>query len=250
LISEELPYSKTQVWDFTGEPVEGEGIVEFRLLYGGRLLGASRNDTRAKMKHELRREFHPQLRQLWASNRNLDEYARHQCGWYTSKIAQENSSYTVAQNKLQSMTNEDFRKIGIEGISHRWERNGFFFVPLITEELALRCSIDILFLRPENPKFVMQSGDLDARVKTVFDALRIPANLDETGGMGPQEDEKPFYVLLEDDKLISEIRVTCDELLTLPKERAMNPNDSFLVIQVRLKMISRTSSNTLSYLFD
>jgi hypothetical protein len=51
---------------------------------------------------------------------------------------------------------------------------------------------------------IMLSGDMDARIKTVFDALRIPANLDEAGGVGPQGDEDPFYCLLQDDKLISE----------------------------------------------
>jgi 1,2-phenylacetyl-CoA epoxidase catalytic subunit len=41
-----------------------EGMI-FRLTYEGILLGASRQDTRARHKHEIRRKFHPQLRQLW-----------------------------------------------------------------------------------------------------------------------------------------------------------------------------------------
>ena len=62
----------------------------------------------------------------------------------------------------------------------------------------------------------------------------MPKNLDETGGQGPQDGEEPFYVLLEDDKLISEVRVTTDQLLLLPKERELNQNDAFLVIHVKL----------------
>jgi hypothetical protein len=77
-----------------------------------------------------------------------------------------------------------------------------------------------------------------------------PANLGETGGMGPQEDETPFFCLLSDDKLISGVSVTCDDLLVLPKERNVNPNDAFLVMHVQIKNISRTSSTTLAYLFD
>ncbi len=80
----------------------------------------------------------------------------------------------------------------------------------------------------------MQGGDLDARIKTVFDALRLPDSLDEAGGIGPQQDEEPFFCLLQDDKLISEIKVNTDELLVLPKEREVKANDAFLVIHVKL----------------
>jgi integrase len=54
---------------------------------------------------------------------------------------------------------------------------------------------------------LIKSGDIDGRLKTIFDALRMPKNLDETARQKPQDDEDPFFCLLEDDKLISEIRV-------------------------------------------
>jgi len=200
--------------------------MEFRLLYSGRVLGAKKNNPRPEVKHALRREFHPQLRRLWESDKRLSEYARHHCGPWVQRVP-----YEETQNK----TNEQFTQIGIQCISDNWARNGFNFVPLVTEELCLRCSVHILFLRPDETEYVMQSGDLDARVKTIFDALRMPANLSETGGMGPQDDETPFFVLLEDDKLISSVSVTCDRLLVLPKERAMHASDAFLVIRVRVK---------------
>lgn len=229
---------------YTGDRFDGENLLEFRLLYSGRVLGASKNDTRAEMKHALRREFHPQLRQLWGSNRNLDQYARHHTRPWMIKNPDQ---VGIAQ---ATFTNEQWRQIGIGCISENWQRGKYNFVPLVTEELGLRCRLDILFLRPESPQYVMKGGDLDARVKTIFDALRIPANLDETGASDPQEDETPFFCLLSDDKLISSLSVTCDDLLVLPKERNVNPNDTFLVVHVQLSMISRSSSTTLSYLFD
>jgi hypothetical protein len=213
--------------------------VEFRLLYSGRLLGANRESPRPEVKHALRREFHPQLRRLWNCNRSLDQFARYQ------QLAPWMKKHPGVD--IQKLTTDDFRQTGIDCISYQWERAGFNFVPLITADLCLRCSIDILFLRPEEPRYVMQGGDLDARLKTVFDALRIPANLKETGGMLPQEDETPFFCLLEDDKLISEISVTSDELLILPKERAMNPNDCFLVIHVKLLPTQRAQ---FSWVFE
>jgi hypothetical protein len=202
--------------------------VEFRLLYSGRLLGANKKNTRAKEKHELRRAFHPQLRHLWSTNRNLDQLARLRTQPWMERHP---------ELDFQAMTNEDFRRGGIEAISYQWGRAGYRFVPLVTDEFSLRCNISILFLRPEEPGNIMQSGDLDARLKTVFDALRIPNNLEEAGGIGPQEDECPFFCLLQDDKLISQVAVTTDQLLVLPRERHVNPNDVFLVIHVELRPI-------------
>jgi hypothetical protein len=91
-----------------------------------------------------------------------------------------------------------------------------------------------MFLRPEEDRFVMKSGDLDGRLKTLFDALRIPNNAGETGNVGPQADETPLFCLLEDDRLISEVRLYTDQLLLLPGEREVKANDTFAVIHVKL----------------
>jgi hypothetical protein len=139
------------------------------------------------------------------------------------------------------------RTAGLNRIAFTFERNGYGFVPLVTEEKFLRCSLDILLLRPGEPKLIRNSGDLDAKVKTVFDALKMPASLDECGGIGPQEDETPFFCLLQDDKLISEIKVSSDELLALPLTREPKPNDAFLVIRVKLLPVQRT---LYSYIFE
>ncbi len=84
---------------------------------------------------------------------------------------------------------------------------------------------------------IIQGGDLDNRIKTVFDALRIPKGLEEMDG---KVQEEPIYCLLEDDRLISEFRVRSDSLLLLPEETVASPNDVFLVIDVRLS--TRASS--------
>jgi hypothetical protein len=86
----------------------------------------------------------------------------------------------------------------------------------------------------EQSNYVMQGGDLDGRLKTLFDALRLPDNVAEAGGVGPGEDENPFFCLLQDDKSISEVSVTTDQLLVLPHEREVKPNDAFLVIHVQI----------------
>jgi hypothetical protein len=52
---------------------------------------------------------------------------------------------------------------------------GWNFVPLVTAELSLLCNLEILMLRRVDPgKLIQSSGDIDNRIKTLFDALQIP----------------------------------------------------------------------------
>ena len=220
--------------------------MEFRLLYAGRLPGSSSNKN-PEAKHVIRREFHPQLRQLWKSDHNLDEWARRQV---TAKEVDEinTASKVGTGKKWDEHTNEDIRHLGLKTLSEKWVRCGYKFVPLVTEEMFLRCSLDIMLLRPEEPHMIMTSGDLDSRVKTIFDALRIPTNAGETAGQGPLDDETPFYCLLSDAKLISSISVTTGKLLTLPEERQVHQHDAFVVVHVKLQPTPRKWD--FGYLFE
>jgi hypothetical protein len=212
----------------SGESIESENLMEFRLLYQGELFATSRNDTRAKHKHALRRSFHLQLRRLWGLNANLREY--------------------VLRKSLQSFpeghTNEERFNLGIQAIGKEWSRAGYDLVPLVLPEFALRCSLDILLLRPEDDTFIFERGDIDGQIKTLFDALRIPDHVSETGGSAPDADEKPLFCLLQNDKLISEVRVTADQMLLLPGTREPKANDAFVVIYVKLNhKTARTFDN-------
>lgn len=215
----------TQVFTGNGEPLEECVLIEFRLLYVGDLPPSSNHNRRPKEKHEIRRQFHPQLRRLWTTQSNLTQLASNK---YIESFPKSQLG-VVGRKPLD----ERFRE-GLGIIGKKWSRAGYDFVPLVTEDLALRCSIEILLLRPGDKPLLFEQGDIDGQLKTLFDALRIPANLGETGGIGPQEDESPFFCLLEDDRLISEVKVTSDELLLLPGQRETQPNDSFAVINVKL----------------
>ena len=216
-----LPYRR--VFVNTGDPIEETDLVEFRLLYSGELLAASREDTRAAHKHEIRRTFHPQLRRLWNLENNLRKLA--QLYWGRSLKGKKNYAIPSEQEIFEQ---------GIRSFSENWGRNGFKFVPLVTDEMALRCSLDILLLRPQEKRFIFTQGDIDGQVKTLFDALRIPKNFAEAGGIGPQQDETPFFCLLEDDRLVTEVRVLADQLLLLPSQRDCKATDSFVIIDVKL----------------
>ena len=90
---------------------------------------------------------------------------------------------------------------------------GFNFVPLVTNELDLLCGIEILLLRPDRPGSIVWAGDIDNRIKTLLDAMRIPEADENYSQMSPTSDERPFYCLLEDDKLITKVSVETDRLL-------------------------------------
>jgi len=218
VVTPAVKYSpETYVEIGSGEPIESENLMEFRLLYEGELLPCTNSKRRSSEKHAIRRVLHPQLRRLWQVKNNLRQLTYHD---------------PVGADKP---SNEQERfDLGIARIGERWSRAGYQLIPLVTAEMALRCSVEILLLRPEEKRLIFEQGDIDGQLKTVFDALKIPLNLDETGGMGPQEDETPFYCLLEDDRLISEVTVKADQLLLLPHERKVKANDAFVVIHVKV----------------
>jgi hypothetical protein len=216
----------TEELEFDAWPIKGGGeIVEFRLIYNGRLPAASASDTRSVDKHRIRKELHKQLKELWKVCPPLSE-------WSVQKVPAQNSPTGKESTVLQV-------------IAHNWQRNGFRFAPIVTEGHALACELSVLFLRRDAPgKVITQGGDIDNRIKVLFDALRMPKDGSEIGGAVPDADEDPFFVLLEDDALITKISVTTDRLLT-PLLSSDSKHDVHLIIGVKVKVItvSRYLSN-------
>ena len=103
-------------------------------------------------------------------------------------------------------------------MNQMFNHDGSGWLPMVTEANGLICKLDILMLRHGQPGRVL--FDVDNRLKTVFDALRKAKAPNELGAgarngqhVTPGPDENPFYVLLEDDKLITHLSVTTDTLL-------------------------------------
>jgi len=127
-----------------------------------------------------------------------------------------------------------------DGLAQLFNRGKYRFVPLVPEYLNLTCSLDVLFLRPDPPGRLIQTADIDARLKTLFDALKVPNDTDQLGkykDQEPQLDEDPFYCLLEDDQLITHISVKTG-ILFEPTPDAVSQNeiknDARLVIDVHI----------------
>jgi hypothetical protein len=198
------------------DPDKG-AVLEFRLTYQGLLMSASNNSPNAAHKHDIRKCFHPQLKRLWEIVPHLN--APHKGIWPT-------------QIWVGSRPPEPPPRS--EELAAKYTFNAFNFVPLVTEELSLICGIEILYLRPGYPGEIVHAGDIDNRIKTLFDALRIPQSGQLDVDAIPSEDEKPFYVLLEDDKLVTRLSVETDTLLS-PTGKWPNKNDARLIITVKLR---------------
>jgi len=176
--------------------------MEFRLFYRGPLKSNGGPDQ----KQAIRRYFHKQLQKLWKQVPLKD------FGDFLNPNPKQGEITLV-------------EKVG-----------DFQFVPLVSERIHLIAEIDILFLRPEEPgAIVTQSGDIDNRLKTLFDSLRMPKDKTEIPkGDNPKEGETPFFCVLQDDFLITSFSVISDRLLV-----EANPSEVVLIIEVRVD-VTRT----------
>jgi len=96
----------------------------------------------------------------------------------------------------------------------------------------LACALEITFLRREKPGSIIQhGGDLDNRLKTLFDALRMPQSDAELGGIVPETENARVFCLLEDDALITRMSVNTQQLLE-PIALGEAPSVVELLIQV------------------
>jgi hypothetical protein len=179
--------------------------MRFTLTYRGPLRGSSGGTAH---KHEVRRALHPQLRELWQHeplNRMAEDWLNPDPDNLTRGRA--------------------LRQVG-----------GHSLAVVVQSDLKLVAELDILLLRPEAPGAILQRADIDNRLKTLFDALRCPGNLQEIPtDWKPATEEQPLFCLLDDDRLITRVNVDTERLLA-PRSK----DDVDLMIRVQLRASSPT----------
>jgi hypothetical protein len=210
-----LPQIQSFIYDEEVLP-QGSNSVEFRLVYDGRLRASAKGNNRSDDKHIIRKVLHRQLRELCHRDANL--------------------RYIMEERHMAEHLAADFQR-----------GDGFAFVPLINQRFSAFASLDILFLRRDSPgNLIQNAGDIDNRVKTLFDALKVPRVRGDISADKPDDDEHPFFCLLEDDALITSLKVTTDRLLwPLNPEAPTLPDhplsDVFLVIHVKTGVFTPNS---------
>lgn len=176
--------------------------MHFTLVYDGKLK-ASRDK---KHKQEIRRALHRQLVELWKG---------------------------TPFESLRNPGDELCKEIG------KWR-----FFPLASSARNELVELSIVMLRPgmDAGHVVTQGGDIDNRLKTLFDSLRMPQDVAELPQQDrPEEGENPFFCLLEDDKLITSVSITTDRLL----EPCESRSHAKLVIQVQIRKIPNIGGNMI-----
>jgi hypothetical protein len=78
-----------------------------------------------------------------------------------------------------------------------------------------------------------ERGDLDNRIKTLIDGLRMPRQVSEMGGVVPGDGQDPMFCLLEDDKVVYEFNVKADQLLAGPLQ-GQSERDVVAIIGVHI----------------
>lgn len=216
--------------------------MKFTLIYDGDLPSAG-NKTQPGPASEIRNTFHDQLADLWDGHvvfRQLARTARtHR--FYGSFVGGGPPIYSPAElpryddpfPPLEPGQTDLCAPIPVPAA-------GASFVPIVRNSLYLGCAVDILFLRHEEPWSLMQQGgDLDGRLKTLFDALKMPdPNQPVYKGSKPVED--PLYVVLEDDALITDFSVKSGRLLGRGVKKR---HEVRLTIDITIKVLRVSEQN-------
>ncbi len=173
--------------------------MDFWLHYRGQL----KPNGSKEHKYELRKAFHNQIKELWEYE-PLKSFPVKEDGHVTKEMIKQVGDYKFATLIIKG-------KKGKKG-----------------KELGLYAGLDITMLRAESPGRIIHHGDLDNRLKTLFDALRCPQTKDEIP-LGETPTKDYLYCLLEDDCLIMKENVLTDRLLD-----CKDPEEVLLLIHVTL----------------
>ena len=209
-------------------PIE---IMRFRLVYSGSLR-SSGNDSKPEDVRDIRDELHQQLKILWQTHTALKRLK------YTAQIRRTSGvSNTPGWPPLNFITNDP----------PKWAENvprmfadlcepvpvgNRKVIPLVRKSLSLACKLQVLFLREEDPgSLIFKAGDLDGRIKTLLDALKMPSSDDDARYPSAHD---PLYCLMESDTLVTHFDVETDRLLKSPTRKATEVQ---LIMQVSIDVL-------------
>ncbi|MEO1637300.1 MAG: hypothetical protein AAFS04_19715 [Cyanobacteria bacterium J06631_9] len=183
--------------------------MKFTVIYEGPLKPQKKADR--DHKHSIHQQFHEQLKKLWQLPPLSDLYDT-AVGVQSSALARESG----------------------------WVKNigSVHFLPIVSQKSHTVAEVDITWFRNEAPGNLLNSGDIDNRLKAICDALQIPPHGQMPTSPLSATREAPFYCVVEDDALITGLSVKAERLL-----RPSNNDDVLLIIEVTTKIIRATYGN-------
>lgn len=153
--------------------------MKFVLTYSGQL--PPHGDSAAK--HRVRQALLPQLKRQLDSERALQNLAQ-----------------------LPSLEKPEQRRL--DDAATTFQKSGFRFIPFVSREFNLVCNLEIKMARSREEA----AHSDDARLKTLFDSLSVPADGDQLKGLTPGTEEMPFYCLLEHRSLVTGFEIGTERL--------------------------------------
>src|SRR5271167_2144085 len=116
-------------------------VVKFNITYDGELLSANDKNSRVKNKNAIRFDIADQLLPIFIKG----DFPRF---------------------NLDSFTTLEVARV----------KKGIKCIPILTRKMNASCRLSIKLMRNEHPGQIVHGGDIDNRLKTLFDALRMPEN--------------------------------------------------------------------------
>lgn len=219
-----------QSWIDVHLPSEVGGVMKFVLVWRGRL-PASANKSKTKDVARIRSDLSPQLKYLWETHSALQilkEYAWARNPNASTQVGQISTPAgpptprQFAQMVPGSMIDLcDWLSVG--------EKK---YKPLVRKSLDLSCDLSVLFLRQDDPgALITQGGDLDGRIKTLLDALRMPDKGEQDVAPPAEAD---IFCLMQSDFLVSSLNVETERLL-FPE--SLHPHEVHLIVEVSLRVL-------------
>ncbi len=192
--------------------------MRFRLIFEGEI--RPRRSAGLADIHAIRQFLHPQLKQLWEH----------------PPLSHLKDRWLKQVNPNANPDEEIYYRIETVG--------GSTYAPVVSHHLA--AELGVLFLRQQaRGQLIGEGGDIDNRLKTLFDALRMPSKSEvQTLGVATASDDAPLHCLLRDDALIHRVNVETDRLL-----KDARPNDLVVVIGVKV-VVTQVTWDTVTLTGD
>jgi hypothetical protein len=216
------------------EPLE---LMKFTLIYDGDLPASGNSSKKPADVARIRNYFHDQLADLWDSHiilRELERTARVPRITYETELVSDDWGGTDYKSPQFREPVPPLERGQIDLCVPIQNETEVAYRPIVRQSLGLACALDITFLRQEEPgNLVLQGGDIDGRIKTLFDALRMPSKEEEKASR-TQQTADPMQCLMESDALISDLSIKTGRLLGA---RARKVHAVHLTIDVTIKVL-------------
>ena len=237
------------------DELEGMCVLKFTLTYQGPLKSSQpmrehcpledcpakphkKALSLAENKMAVREQFHRQLAVLWEAHPFLRDAKVHKQSGPDNEPITRPLAFGWACNDSELTHLRDYiaeQKVGVDG---------FNFVPLFGQETGLSCALDILLLRDAKGGALNGHGDLDNKVKTLIDGMKVPATSRDLVGKSPKDPY--FYTLMVDDDQVSSLSVRTERLLYSPdiNDCANSDIENVLaIIDIELRPVFATPFN-------